>query len=391
MELNTYNIPQFSEADTNQLPKSDPAFLTYEPDFLGMRRLVKLYENKTDILVIGHGGSITTFYAVYHALKDQAQKKAHFLWTIDPSRIAELKAELDPETTLVVAISKSGQTITQLEALSAFLDYEAVVISEAGSPLWQIAEKMGWPTLLHPSIGGRYSGFTEVTLLPMMLCGLDAENYLRGGQEAFRNFKKPSLSWKLAGAMKILEAQGFVDVLGLVYSSKLAFSQNLLMQLAHESYGKQNFGQTFLFCEGPEVQHHTLQRLLGGPKNMVALFVTVYADSPRLRVSFPPNLHSIGVKNHRLADFQNEDLHQVLRYEAQANLEYVVKQGLPTVHLELPSTEASHIGRWIGFWLCFTVYGASLRGVDPFDQPEVEHGKVIAIEKRMKKGETRNI
>jgi glucose-6-phosphate isomerase len=273
----------------------------------------------------------------------------------------------------VVAISKSGQTLTQLEALSQFLDFPVIVITEPGSSLEQIAQKMSWEIFKHPPFGGRFTSFTEVTLLPAMLCGLEVEYFLKGGQEVHALFSQENLPAKMAAALYDLEKQGFVDVLSLVYSHALVGSSNLIMQLCHESYGKNEQGQTFLVCEGPEVQHYTMQRFLGGTKNMIGVYVSTHASSQVTESVFPSQLHSTVVRGRHLFDLQKIPLHTVLNLEMQASLESATGLGLPVIHLELTSTDPASVGKWIAFWQLFAVYSSLLRKVNPFDQPAVEH------------------
>lgn len=383
MEIKFYNTKPKLEFDEKLLGEESPLFLTYEPDFEAMEVLVKKFASKTHVLVVGQGGSVTSFYAIYHALRLKDSKQAHFLWTVDPERIALLKEELNPDNTVVIVISKSGQTLTAFEEVSAFGNFETIAISEEGSPLHKMAEKLSWDFVAHPPVGGRYSGFTEVALLPAALCGIDIRGLLKGGRELHTMYRKNNIAFKAASCLFDLEQQGFVDVLGLVYSSSLAFSANLVMQLAHESYGKNNQGQTFLFSEGPDVQHHTLQRFLGGTKNMIGFFVGLYGSQHNARVTFPPVVHSIAVRDHALFDYQKSTFQDLLSIELAGTLESANSLGLPLVHLELAGIDEPNIGKWLAFWQLFAVYSAVLRQVNPFDQPAVEASKNLAKNKRL--------
>jgi hypothetical protein len=93
MNLEFYNCPPPADFSPKMLPQEKPAFLEYRPDFAAMEAVVKEYDTYPNILVIGHGGSVTSFYAFYTALKPFAKKKAYFLSSIDPDYIAEIKAE----------------------------------------------------------------------------------------------------------------------------------------------------------------------------------------------------------------------------------------------------------------------------------------------------------
>src|SRR3989338_4094159 len=127
MKIEFYNCPAPHEIDLLQLPEAE--FLTYKPDFSQIEKLAEGYKNYQNILIIGHGGSVTSFYGIYHCQKEKAKKKAYFLSTVDPDYIFELKQQLTPKNTLVVAISKSGENITHMEMLAQFAEYPMLIVT----------------------------------------------------------------------------------------------------------------------------------------------------------------------------------------------------------------------------------------------------------------------
>lgn len=383
MNIQFYNCPPPADFSAKILPQEKPAFLGYRPDFTAMEAVVKEYEKYANILVIGHGGSVTSVYAFYNAFRPLATKKAHFLWTVDPDYITELKSELSPENTLVLAVTKSGENTTQVEALSQFLDYPVVVVTGEGSSVEHIAEKLHFTVVRHPVIGGRFTSFTEVSLLPALLCGLDAHGLLRGALEMHALYETDNLAWKAASVFYQLEQGGYVDVLGLVYSHYLFAASRLTTQLCHESFGKDGKGQSYLFAEGSEVQHHTTQRLFGGRKNIAAWFFGLHSFESSAATKFPPSLHSIAMRGQPLFDLNNIPLAKSQQFELEGTMEDARVQGLPTAHLELTAIEPVEYGRFLAFWQLFTVYSSLLRNVNPFDQPQVEAGKKLSFHKRL--------
>ncbi len=396
MNLEFYNCPPPEQLEIKILPKDRPEFLGYRPDFGAMEAVVEKYKKYKNILVIGHGGSVSSFYGFYNALHNQSEttnaseptnvkqtKKAYFLSSVDPDYIAALKNNLSLEDTLVVAISKSGNTVTQLEALSQFLSYTLLVISEQDTPLYKIAEKVGAEIVLHPSIGGRYTAFTEIALLPALLCELDAQSLYRGALEMYVLYEKDNIAFRLASVCLALEQQGFVDVLGLVYSHYLYFFAPLITQLCHESFGKDGKGQTYLFAEGSEVQHHTVQRFLGGRKNMAGLFIGLDGYLNSSTTNYSPSTHSVVVRGQALFDINKIPLADAQSFELQGTLESARLKNLPVMHMGINSVNPLEVGRFVAFWQLFAVYSSLLRSVDPFDQPEVEAGKQISFDKRL--------
>lgn len=400
MKLEFYNCPQPKEIEKITLSET-PEFVRYVPDFELIKNLAKAYEKYKNILVIGHGGSITSFYGFYQALKFQATKQAYFLSTVDPDYIAELKKELTPQDTLVIAVSKSGETITQIEILSQFLQFPTLIITGKSSSLRAIGEKLDLVTIsagakslpdkglekgvmiLHPPIGGRYTGLTEVALVPAALCGLDVQGLFDGAKLFYGQYQKDNLAFKAASVLYQLEEKGFVDVFMPFYSHNLFPLSAVIVQLCHESFGKAGKGQTYFAHEAPESQHHTNQRFFGGTKNICGFFTSVENFKNNLSAVYPPSLHSVQIKGHAMFDVNKMPLSGAMEFELQGTMEDARIQGIPMLHLSITSFTPQEIGGLVAFWQLYAVYASVLRGVDPFDQPQVESSKKISFNKRL--------
>lgn len=382
MKLEFYNSPQPADITSVKLPET-PEFVKYRPDFKLMEKLASQYQRYENILVIGHGGSITSFYGFYNSLVEQAQKKAYFLSTADPDYIFELKKKLDTRDTLVIAISKSGETTTQIEMLAQFLEYPVLIITGKSSPLRAIGEKLKLQVIMHPPIGGRYTGLTEVGLIPSAIVGLNAQALFDGALNFYDQYQKNNLAWQAASVLYQLEQKGYADVFMPFYSHNLFAMGNVIVQLCHESFGKAGKGQTYFAHEAPESQHHTNQRFFGGPKNIAGFFTSSESFlHPTVNV-YPPALHSLQLKGHALFDINKIPLEKALNFELEGTMEDARIQGIPLAHLAIAGFSEAEIGSLLAFWQLFAVYSSVLRGVDPFDQPQVESSKKISFNKRL--------
>jgi glucose-6-phosphate isomerase len=384
MNIAYFNSPVPQPFGDVSLP-IDVEFLSYTPDFGIMEQLAAKYAGYKKILIIGHGGSITSFQAIYGALESQATKLAYFLSTVDPDDIAWLKQQLSPEDTLVIAISKSGETTTQIEAVSEFLDYPLLFVTGEGTPLAQIAKARGGEIVAHPSVGGRFTAFTEVALLPAALCGFDVKATFAAGRKMHQQFQADNLAWQAASVFAQLEEKGYVDVFLPFYSHSLFGSSNLIVQLCHESFGKDGKGQTYFAHESPESQHHTNQRFLGGRQNMAGFFTSLdHFTSSDSKISIPAELQAIPMKNSTLAALDGIPFENAMHYELEGTLEDAKERGIPAAHLSVERLDPAGIGEYLAFWQLYAVYSSLLRGVNPFDQPAVENSKKISFEKRLK-------
>lgn len=382
MKLEFYNSPDPQDISSVKLPEV-PAFVSYKPDFELMAKLAKDYEKYSNILIIAHGGSITSFYGFYHALKYQAKKQAYFLSTVDPDYIFELKQTLKPEDTLVIAISKSGETTTQIEMMMAFVDFPTLVVTGKSSPLRALAEKLNLNIVMHPPIGGRYTGLTEVGLLPAVICGLDAKGLFAGAETFYDLYKNDNLAFRAASVFNQLEQKGYLDVFMPFYAHNLFPMSNLIVQLCHESFGKDGCGQTYFAHEAPESQHHTNQRFFGGTKNICGFFTGSETFLHPTVSSYPPGSHSVQIKGHALFDINKIPLEKALEFELQGTLEDARIQGIPLALLTINKFSSQEIGALTAFWQLYAVYASVLREVDPFDQPQVENSKNISFHKRL--------
>lgn len=381
IKLKLYNCQPPANIDSVTLP--EPPFLDYRPDFQAIKDIAAKHQVYENLLVIGHGGSITSFMAMYGAFKPESSKKVFFLSTVDPDYITALKTALPIADTLVVAISKSGENTTQMEALMQFLDYPLLLITSPGSPLVPVGEKLNATIVDHPAIGGRYSGLTEVALLPAALCGFDIEALSDGAKSVYGKYSSDNEAWQAASVMYQAEQQGYVDVFLPVYSSRLFPLSNLIVQLCHESFGKQGKGQTYIAHEAPESQHHTNQRFFGGRKNIAGFAVSVDQPEHELRTIIPTELQDISYKGKTLAALNSIKLSDALRFELEGVLEDARIKNIPMAHVSIEQLTFYDLGKLIAFWQLYAVYGSVLREVNPFDQPEVENSKQISFAKRL--------
>lgn len=382
MKIEFHNCPAPQKFETSSLPDK-PAFLSYSPNFELMAELAEEFSKYKNLLLIGHGGSISSFYGIYSALKEQSLKDVYFLSTVDPDAICELKKTLTPDNTLVIAISKSGETVTQIEALMQFANFPIVAVTGLMGPLYEIASNLGAKIVAHPAIGGRYTGLTEVALLPATLCGFDVETIFKSAQKVYQTFNKTNDAFNSASIFYQLEEKGFVDVFMPVYDEHLFPFTSLIVQLCHESFGKDGEGQTYFAHQAPESQHHTNQRFFGGRKNIAGFFLATEKPLHDLTTTIPDNAKALSFKESTLGVLDGIPLSVSLSSELNGTLEDAKLKNIPVAIQQISHRTASEMGELLAFWQLYAVYSSLLRNVDPFDQPQVESSKKISFDKRL--------
>jgi glucose-6-phosphate isomerase len=174
----------------------------------------------------------------------------------------------------------------------------------------------------------------------------------------------PDANMAKALALELWHAElgGYTELFLPVYCKALSGLGELVVQLVHESYCKSGKGQTVIFAEAPECQHHTNQRYFGGRRNMGALSIRVksYENDTALR------------EDVSASDFLDLE-HAGVAADAD-------RRGTPHMTLTLDILGSEDVTFAIALWQWVAVYGGLLRKVNPFDQPSVEGSKRTTAE-----------
>lgn len=360
----------------------DLKFGDVEPD---IERLKQLQDHDySKLVVVGNGGSITSFRALYYFFIEHVDIEVRIVTTQEPDYLNQVHRQSDPGETLVMPISKSGTTSSVIDATIFFLnrDYDMVpVTSDNDGALRQIAEKRDLDWIEHRDVGGRFSGATETALAPAAVAGIDFEEVRKGAEKGYRKFSGDGPAWELAKALESAEAEGYDKVLTPFYSSRLFGFYPLVVQLMHETVCKDGKGQTFLGDMGPEIQHHTNQRLFGGKQDMVTFFFRMNSyESVSLEV--PEDIQEIEIKGRHLQDFDGMNLGDNLEHEMEGVRKALGDESMPRIFLTLEENSHAAVGELMAFLQIMAVYSAYLRDVDPYTQPDVEKSKKKALEQR---------
>ena len=150
-----------------------------------------------NIAIIGIGGSTLGTYAIYNFLKKahSYDKTLHFFESTDPMDIKARIKKLELADTLFVVISKSGTTIETISVFKYFASLvkmepsNCVIVSEDDSKLSDYARKNNLQTFDIPkNVGGRFSVFSAVGLLPLCIVGVDIDRLLGGAKMVKESF-----------------------------------------------------------------------------------------------------------------------------------------------------------------------------------------------------------
>ncbi|MDD4931149.1 MAG: hypothetical protein PHG66_03280 [Candidatus Colwellbacteria bacterium] len=352
-----------------------PEIFSYKEDLDLLRSQLSPYIGKK-VIVVGNGGSITSFQTYREAFGKE--NESQIVWSMDPHLIEKTRKNFSPEESVVVAISKSGNTIGAIVALSCFPEYETIAVFEdTKNALRDLSLTKGWMTISHPTIGGRFSGGTSSAFVPAMIIGIDVSAIAEGMTDGYLMKDE---AYSLAKGLFDLEEQGYTELYVPIYSSALSGIKDLFIQLMHESVCKDGRGQTVYAAMGPECQHHTNQRFFGGRKNVAALFIAMDSLSSDAFVSIPQDAFEVKAKGVPLRVLHNLPLRKALEAEYLGTRRNAEEEGIPVFDIKISDSSHRTIGELVAFLHLLAFYSADLRGVNPFDQPAVERSKNITID-----------
>lgn len=373
-----------------ELPRQDtPDFAEYDPDIEQIKHRLEEEHEFDSLVVIGNGGSITSFRAYLYAFLPETDVDVRPVTTMDPDFLNRLSRELDPESTLVMPISKSGETAGVIESTLYFMKRDFPVFpvtSDNSGALKQIVEREDLNWINHPDIGGRFSGATETALVPAAFSGLAVSEIRQGAEEMYEklspdNQYNPALN--VASALYDAEQRGYENVFAGFYSTRMFGFLPLLIQLMHETVCKNGKGQTFSGDLGPEFQHHTNQRIFGGRESMLPVFFrTENHEQEEIRV--PEELKDVEIRGRTLGELEGRSLQSSLDSEYRGVKKALEEEDMPSITISLTDLSHRGAGKLLAFLQYVSVYSAWLRDVDPFNQPDVEKSKKIGFEQRFR-------
>ena len=351
--------------------------------------------NSDVFVVIGIGGSYLGPRAAIELLQGQnrnlGKKKGDpmILYagnTLSTHAWHELVKLLEGKDFSLAIISKSGTTTEPAiatRALRWMLERKygtdgakkrtyAITDPENGA-LRQMAEEEDWETFVIPAdVGGRYSVLTAVGLLPMAVAGIDPMEVMAGAKEAkqeydLRSFENPV--WLYAAIRNLLYRKGKVIEILESFEPGFKMMGAWWQQLFGESEGKDGKGIFPATAEFTADLHSLGQMIQQGQRNVFETMIRF--DAPETAVTIAgdyKNLDGLNYLEGKTLDFVDEQAYR-------GTLAAHVDGGVPVITMEAGKLDARKVGELFYFFELSCGISAYVLGVNPFDQPGVEHYK----------------
>ncbi len=380
---------------------------------------------QTNIVVIGIGGSTLGTYAIYKFLKHSKKltKKLHFIESTDPIELQSKIDAINLDDALFVVISKSGTT---LETISIFKYINSlvkcdktntIVITEDDSKLNTFAKVNGMKTFSIPKdVGGRFSVFCNVGLIPLAIVGIDVDEILAGIRGVYDDFfgeakathpqdnpgcaalaapshpKENNLAAPSAYNRILKKARFLAEYknsfnINVVfsYSSRLEGFNKWYIQLWGESLGKVDInssrqGLTPIGIIGPIDQHSFLQLIVEGKRDKTVTVIKVEDFDSSLKV---PDISLKGLED--IDYINNISFTSLIKNQADATIESLNNlNDIPCDEITIDAVDEKSIASLMYEYELLTSVVAKFLYINAYDQPGVEAGKIILKDKLKK-------
>jgi len=363
----------------------------YNLPFQDTKEIKRFAENvkQKHIVVVGIGGSSLGTFAIHHFLIDKENdKKLHFLESTDPIDLQRRIKKIDLEDALFIVISKSGttiETISILKYLSSKVEIttnNTVCVTETDSKLSIFAKSKDIKIFDIPkNVGGRFSVFSNVGLLPLAIMGLDIDKLLKGCQDIYNSFfsKEDYYNIIMEKARFIVENKNRFNInVVFSYSSLLDGFNEWYVQLWGESLGKININGTKQALTpvgllGPVDQHSFLQLIMEGKRDKTVTFIKIEDFNDDLTI---PNISLEGLEE--LDYLNNIKFKDLINKQADSTIQAIDDlKDVPYDVITIQSQDEYNIGKLMFTYELLTSIVGSFVQINTYDQPGVEAGKII--------------
>ena len=359
-------------------------------------RIVKAAEkikNDSEVLVvIGIGGSYLGALAVIEVLKKyfSAEKSLEIIFvghTLSSTYTNQLLEYVKDKEFSINVISKSGTTTEPAIAFRLFKDLLTKKYGEKASEriyattdkskgsLRTLANNQGYETFIVPDdVGGRYSWFTAVGLLPIACSGVDINVLMEGATDAMNDCYE--LDYNNNTALKYANVRNLMDKelgkaieIQVAYEPKLRYISEWWKQLYGESEGKDLKGIYPSSLVYSTDLHSLGQYVQEGQRTMFETILNVV--SPEENIVLTTEESNLDGLNY----LAGKTLDDVNKCAMKGTILAHVDGNVPNIVLDLPKIDAYHIGYLLYFFMFSCGVSCYLTGVNPFNQPGVESYK----------------
>ncbi len=373
-----------------------------------------------NMVVLGIGGSALGNIALQAALNPPTYNllprtsrpgpRMFVVDNVDPSNFGAVlrfceSSEGGLKKTLFNVVSKSGETAETAAQFMVIRDllkraigpgYKTNIVAitdPAKGTMRQICDAEGFATLPVPDgVGGRFSVLSPVGLFSASMCGIDVNALLDGAAAMDALCSRPDLNQNPAAILATLMVtlgtrKGKTNHVLMPYANSLYLLADWYRQLWAESLGKKfdtsgntvYAGFTPIKALGTTDQHSQVQLYREGPNDKVFGLVEVESfESGNPNVPGDIKIPS-GLGVDAISYLEGKSMTALLNAEKRATEYALLDSQRPNFTITFPTIDAHHVGQFIYLWEMVTAYAGLMLGIDAYDQPAVETGKVATF------------
>lgn len=362
-----------------------------QEEFARIKKAAEYIKANADVLVvIGIGGSYLGAKAVIEAMKPYFKKEGVEIVfcgnSLSSTYMAELLDYLKDKSFCINVISKSGTTTEPAiafrlckELLESKYGKESskrifATTDKAKGALRTLSTNEGYETFIVPDdIGGRYSWFTAVGLLPIACAGINIDDLMQGAKKAYDELttlpyeQNPALLY--ASLRNLLYKQDKKIEVLVTYEPKLSFISEWWKQLYGESEGKDNVGIFPASLVYSTDLHSMGQYIQEGERIMFETVLDI--QNPEKDVTLKEEENNLDGLNY----LKGQVLSSVNHKAELGTILAHVDGGVPNIVLEVEKIDAYNIGYLLYFFMLACGTCCYMHGINPFNQPGVESYK----------------
>jgi glucose-6-phosphate isomerase len=344
-------------------------------------------------VIVGIGGyylgARAVIEALSHTFPQLSNAKHHEIiyagHNISDDYLSDLLEILDQRNYSLVVISKSGTTTEPAIAFrllkahlerkygkSVAADRVFAITDASKGALRNLSEINGYDTFVIPDdIGGRYSVFTPVGLLPVAIAGINIRELIKGAIEMAQITRdnknaatNPALIYASARNL-VLQTGRPIEIL-VNFHPKLHFMAEWWKQLYGESEGKDGKGIFPASVDFTTDLHSLGQYIQDGQRMLFETFLSIRSSENQITIPIEKD------DSDQLNFLAGKRLFEVNKSAENATVLAHNDGKVPVIIVNMPALDIHYLGQLIYFYEFACGISGYILDVNPFDQPGVE-------------------
>ena len=360
-----------------------PSRLENSPLLDQVQMLAEKIRAEAEVFVlVGIGGSNRGAQSVIEALGDRKVEIIYAGDTLSARALEGVFQRIQGRPTYLNIIAKDFNTLEPgiafrmlrplLEQAYGEAAAERIIVtgSQGVGQLISLGENTGYTCLPFPAdIGGRFSVFSAVGLLPIAVAGVDIHQLVRGASLAARDLQDftpaENPACQYAVARNLLAERGFVIENLVTFEPDLHHFARWWSQLFGESEGKNERGIFPTTSTYSEDLHAIGQYIQEGKRLVMETFIDARFSPSNLVIEPSSLADGFDYLDHKPFDALNSAVYQAA-FTAHS------QAGVPCFQLQTGDINPALFGELFYFFMLSCCLSAVTIGVNPFGQPGVE-------------------